>query len=139
MDYRPPGSSREFFRQEYWSGLPFPFPGDLPHPGIKPRSPTIQADPLPSEPPGCRRRRPSSLDDGGNLGVVVERRPQCAVSHFCGYWFIQIYYFLPEYIFVIYICLEQYFSWDFRFIGITLCLLFLMNHMDPKLYFFWLS
>ena len=29
----------------------------------------------------CRRRRPSSLDDGGNLGVVLERRPQCAVSH----------------------------------------------------------
>ena len=54
-------------------------------------------------------------------------------------WFIQIYYFLPEYIFVIYIYLEQYFIWDFRFIGITLYLLFLMNHMDLKLYFFWLS
>ena len=52
LDYRPPGSSREFFRQEYWSGLPFLFPGDRPHPGIKPRSPTMQADPLPSEPPG---------------------------------------------------------------------------------------
>ena len=50
-----------------------------------------------------------------------------------------IYYFLPEYIFVIYIYLEQYFIWDFRFIGMTLCLLFLMNHMDLKLYFFWLS
>ena len=40
-----------FSRQEYWSGLPCP-PGDLPNPGIKPRSPTLQADSLPSEPPG---------------------------------------------------------------------------------------
>ena len=41
-----------FSRQEYWSGLPFPSPGDLPDPGIKPGSPTLQADTLPSEPPG---------------------------------------------------------------------------------------
>ena len=44
--------SMEFSRQEYWSGLSFPSPGDLPDPGIKPRSPTLQADTLPSEPPG---------------------------------------------------------------------------------------
>ena len=36
--------SMEFSRQEYWSGLPFPFPGDLPNPGIEPGSPTLQAD-----------------------------------------------------------------------------------------------
>ena len=41
-----------FSRQECWSGLPFPSPGDLPDPGIEPRSPTLQADALPSEPPG---------------------------------------------------------------------------------------
>ena len=41
-----------FSRQEYWSGLPFPSPGDLPDPGIKHRSPALQADSLPSEPPG---------------------------------------------------------------------------------------
>jgi len=41
-----------FFRQEYWSGVPFPSPGDLPHPGIKPGSLALQADSLPSEPPG---------------------------------------------------------------------------------------
>ena len=35
-----------FSRQEYWSGLPFPSPGDLPNPGIKPRSPALQADTL---------------------------------------------------------------------------------------------
>ena len=38
--------------QEYWTGLPFPSPGDLPDPGIEPRSPALQADALPSEPPG---------------------------------------------------------------------------------------
>jgi len=41
-----------FSRQEYWSGLPFPSPGDLPDPGIKPGSPALQADTLTSEPPG---------------------------------------------------------------------------------------
>ena len=41
-----------FSRQEYWSGLPCPPPGDLPNPGIEPRSPALQADSLPSEPPG---------------------------------------------------------------------------------------
>ena len=42
----------EFSRQEYWSGLPFPSLGDLPDPGIERRSPALQADSLPSEPPG---------------------------------------------------------------------------------------
>ena len=41
--------SMEFSRQEYWSGLPCPSPGDLPDPGIEPGSPTLQADSLPSE------------------------------------------------------------------------------------------
>ena len=44
--------SMGFSRQEYWSGLPFPSPGDLPNPGIKPGSPALQADTLPSKPPG---------------------------------------------------------------------------------------
>ena len=44
--------SMEFSRQEYWSGLPFPSPGDLPNPGIEPRSPALEADALTSEPPG---------------------------------------------------------------------------------------
>ena len=50
--------SLELSRQEHWSGLPFPSPGVLPDPGIKPRSPTLQADTLPSEPPG----KPLSTD-----------------------------------------------------------------------------
>ena len=44
--------SMGFSRQEYWSGLPFPSPGDLPDPGIEPRSPALQADTLLSEPLG---------------------------------------------------------------------------------------
>ena len=44
--------SMGFSRQEYWSGLPFLSPGDLPKPGIEPGSPALQADTLPSEPPG---------------------------------------------------------------------------------------
>ena len=42
----------KFSRQEYWSELPFPFPGDLSNPVIEPGSPALQADSLPSEPPG---------------------------------------------------------------------------------------
>ena len=44
--------SMGFSRQEYWSGLPCPPPGDIPNPGIEPRSPTLQVDSLPTEPPG---------------------------------------------------------------------------------------
>ena len=50
----------EFSRPEYWSGYPFPSPGDLPHPGIELRSPALQADSLPAEPQGKFL--------GGNLG-----------------------------------------------------------------------
>ena len=49
---QPHGVSLEFFRQEYWSGLPFPSLGDLPDPGIEPGSPTLQPDCLPLELPG---------------------------------------------------------------------------------------
>ena len=44
--------SMGFPRKEYWSGLPFPSPGDVPDPGIELGSPTLQTDALPSEPPG---------------------------------------------------------------------------------------
>ena len=50
--------SMEFSRQEYWSGLPFPSPGDLPDPGTEPRFPTLQAVALPSESPGKPNLRP---------------------------------------------------------------------------------
>ena len=48
ISYQAP-LSMEFSRQEYWSGLPFPSPGDLPDAGIEPGSPALQADTLPSE------------------------------------------------------------------------------------------
>ena len=44
--------SMEFSRHEYWSGLPLPSPEDRPDPGVEPWSPALQADALPSEPPG---------------------------------------------------------------------------------------
>ena len=53
MDCSLAGSSvHGIFQQEYWSVLPFPSPGDIPDPGMEPRSPALQADTLPSEPPG---------------------------------------------------------------------------------------
>ena len=53
MDYSPPGPLfMEFSRQEYWRGLSFPSPGDLPDPGIKPRYPALQTDSLQFESPG---------------------------------------------------------------------------------------
>ena len=76
MGCSPPGSSVQrilffffflsivFSRQEHWSGLPFPSPGDLPNPGMEPGSPVLQVDSLPSEPPGktldCDSSRESS-------------------------------------------------------------------------------
>ena len=54
-----------FSRQEYWSGLPFPSPGDLPDPGIEPGSPALEADALTSEPPG----KPSKHNVDVNLEV----------------------------------------------------------------------
>ena len=62
--------SMGFSRQEYWSGLPFTSPGDLPNPGIKPRSPALQADALTSEPPG----KPSWTEEPGILQFIESQR-----------------------------------------------------------------
>ena len=57
-----------FSRQEYWSGLPFPSPMDLPNPGIEPGSPALQTDDaLPSEPPG----KPLSIDSSAYFSWFV--------------------------------------------------------------------
>ena len=58
----------EFSRQEYWSGLPFPSPGDLPDPGIEPGSPALQADALLPEPPGKLALNPDTK------GILKEER-----------------------------------------------------------------
>ena len=74
-----------FSRQEHWNGLACPLPGDLPNPGIKPRSPTLQADSLPSELPG----KPKNTGVG-SLSLLRENFPiimylygyvLCALSH----------------------------------------------------------
>ena len=75
--------SMGFSRQEYWSGLPFPSPGDLPDPGIKPRSPSLQADSLPAEPPG----KPSYVS-----GPILNAQ-----------------YILKDYIFISTLCDENYY------------------------------
>ena len=67
--------SMGFSRQECWSGLPFPSPGDLPDPGIEPGSPTFQADALTSELPG----NPSQLYSGSDKqiqGIRSDRVPE---------------------------------------------------------------
>ena len=61
--------SMEFSRQEYWSRLPFPSPGDLPDPGIEPGSPSLQADSLLSEPPG----KPINIILVVNFSLFYER------------------------------------------------------------------
>ena len=53
--------SMGFYRQEYWSGLPFPSLGGLPDPGAEPGSPTLQVNSLPSEPPGKLSYDPSPM------------------------------------------------------------------------------
>ena len=68
-----------FSRPGSWSGLPCPPPGDLPNPGIKPRSPTLQADSLPSEPPG----KPKTGLSNSNL------YPQCLELGNCSYMFVK--------------------------------------------------
>ena len=64
----------EFSRQEYWSGLPFPSPGDLPDPEIKPRSLVLQADSLLSEPP--RKPREGTPYREGKESFLKEIMPE---------------------------------------------------------------
>ena len=63
--------SMGFSRQEYWSGLPFPSPGDLLDPGIEPGSPTLQADSLLSEPPGKRQGVGMLGGGGGKCSISI--------------------------------------------------------------------
>ena len=82
--------SMEFSRQEYWSGLPFPFPVDLPNSGIKPKSPALQVDSLPTEPPGSptTSERPS-MTVSFNIGAPLSLSSK---SHFL--WTYSDFYFL---------------------------------------------
>jgi len=88
-----------FSRQEYWSGLPCPPPGDLPNPGIESRSPALQVDSLPTEPPNelkCIERKltkprrdfpdapvvknlPSNARDMDSVPVLETKDPHAAI------------------------------------------------------------
>ena len=74
--------SMGFPRQDYWKGQPFPFPGDLPNPGIKPRSPTLQADSLPAEP-----GKPTGLGSVSILQQIFPTQYLTGVSCIAGGFF----------------------------------------------------
>ena len=73
--------SMEFSMQEYWSGLPFPSPGKLLDPWIQPRSPALQIDSLPFEPPGKSQK----VLVGNNLSSKADRHCKGYRLHFIGY------------------------------------------------------
>ena len=74
-----------FSRQEYWSGLPCPLPRDLPNPGIKPKSPILQANSLPSEPPG--KPKITAVGSSSLLRRSSQPRNQTRVSCIAGGFF----------------------------------------------------
>ena len=65
--------STEFSRQEYWNGLPFPFPRNLPNPGIEPGSPALQADTLPLESPGKTNLNQTSIQTHVRISLGLPR------------------------------------------------------------------
>ena len=81
----------EFSRQECWSELPFPPPGDLPDPGIEPGSPALQADSLPTEPP----RKPSPFFRGGGIDLTEGTFQQYISDSLRGIFFLKCE-FLPN-------------------------------------------
>ena len=64
----------EFSRQEYWSGLLFPSPGDLPNPGTKPRYPTLQADSLQSESPGKLQKLIQKSKEDIKMVQIIQKK-----------------------------------------------------------------
>ena len=72
--------SMEFSRPEYWSGLTFSSPGDLPNPGIEPRSPALQVDSLPAEPPGNLKHDTKELTCETQADLQIEQTCGCPVG-----------------------------------------------------------
>ena len=101
----------EFFRQEYWSGLPCPSPGDLPHPWIEPRSPSLQADSLLSEPLGKQYHQNGDIfllrSAGVTLSIarLVSGFKWSTVNHYLGTSSIQKIIFGSQ----LFFCLERMF------------------------------
>ena len=76
LDCSPPGSSvHGFSRQEYWSGLPFPPPGDLPDPGIEPESPALQVDSLPLSHQGSPVKGSTAARNRSTLSWIIYWAP----------------------------------------------------------------
>ena len=69
-----------FSRQEYWSELPFPSPGDLPNPGVEPGSPAFQTDALSSEPLG---KPPETPGVTGKFGLGMQKEAGQRQIEFC--------------------------------------------------------
>ena len=93
-----PTESMEFSRPEYWSGQPFPFPGDLPNPPIEPRSPALQVKSLPAEPQG----KPKNTGVGSLSllqGIILTQESNWGLLH-CRWILYQLSYqgssFFPE-------------------------------------------
>ena len=85
LDYSPPGSPvHGILQEEYWGGLLCPPPGDLPNPGIRPRSPTLQVDSLPSASPekSCVSQPPFivTLEENSHPGLLEGRAGVWAVA-----------------------------------------------------------
>ena len=84
--------SMGFSRQEYWSALPFPSPGDIPNPGIEPGSPALEADSLTSESPGTRNiyRSRTQFSPFGHQNKWIQCLPP---TYFFFLWFFKKFYF----------------------------------------------
>ena len=147
--------SMGFSRQEYWSGLPFPSPGDLPDPGIEPRSPALHVDALTSEPPG----KPIWLEWGLNIKLKPEHLKEpvrsaairleikhtidvLCLNHFLSLSTLQslwshvnFWSFWPL-VFCTYCCLSNLAGLNFRF---SKCLMIHPNTPSPCLWDFILS
>ena len=77
--------SMEFSRQEYWSALPFPSPGDLPNPGIEPRSPVLQADSLPCKPASPIKYGERNQNNRTKMPLYFQTQPLLPDSETCLY------------------------------------------------------
>ena len=101
LDCSPPALlSMKFSRQEHWSGLPFPSPGDLPDSGIEPRSLVLQAESLPSEPLG----KPNICIYIYCMCIYVHMKPNICMyiytHNICVYIYIHIYTYIYIHIYV---------------------------------------
>ena len=97
----------EFSRPQYWNGLPFPSPGDLLNPGMEPKSPTLQADSLPSEPPSEPHAIPIRRDTRSDQPSYSKHQQRQAESDGTENW-LAILHFLRGYVhFLLY---HQYFT-----------------------------